>query len=109
MQYCRHRYGDRFTVVTAISTRFTVELQILNARSKPRNKGNREIRVILYAKEPSFHLSTLRRGRGRLLRAARPDQRPRAVGADDEHLQLPEPDPGVHRLLEGVRNLTGPE
>ena len=31
-----------------------------------------------------------------------PDQRPRAVGAD-EHLQLPEPDPGLHRLLAGVR------
>jgi hypothetical protein len=35
-------------------------------------------------------------GQGRLLRAARPDQRARALGAD-EHLQLPEPDPGVHR------------
>jgi TnpA family transposase len=33
---------------------------------------------------------------------------PRAVGAD-EHLQLPEPDPGMHRLLAGVRNLPGPE
>ncbi len=33
---------------------------------------------------------------------------PRAVGAD-EHMQLPEPDPGVHRLLAGVRNLSGPE
>jgi hypothetical protein len=44
--------------------------------------------------EPSFHPSTLRR-----------KVTPRAVGADDEHLQLPEPDPGVHRLLEGVRNL----
>jgi hypothetical protein len=33
---------------------------------------------------------------------------PRAVGAD-EHLQLPEPDPGVHRLLAGVRNLPGPK
>jgi hypothetical protein len=39
---------------------------------------------------------------------ARPDQRPRAVGAD-EHLHLPEPNPGVHRLLAGVRNLPGPE
>ena len=47
-------------------------------------------------------------GQGRLLRAARPDQRARVVGAD-EHLQLPEPDPGVHRLMAGVRNLPGPE
>jgi len=30
------------------------------------------------------------------------------VGAD-EHLQLPEPDPGVHRLLTGVGNLPGPQ
>ena len=51
----------------------------------------------------------LKRGQGRLLRATGPDQRPRAVGADDEHLQLPEPDPGVQRLLAGVRNLKGPE
>jgi len=38
------------------------------------------------------------------LRATGPDQRPRALGAD-EQLQLPEPDPGVHRLLAGVGNL----
>ena len=30
------------------------------------------------------------------------------MGAD-EHLQLPKPDPGVHRLLAGVRNLPGRE
>jgi TnpA family transposase len=30
------------------------------------------------------------------------------LGAD-EHLQLPEPDPGVHRLLAGVGNLPGPQ
>ena len=42
------------------------------------------------------------------LRAAGPDQRPRALGAD-EHLQLPEPDPGVHGLLAGVGNLPGPQ
>ena len=35
-----------------------------------------------------------------------PDQRPRAVGAD-EHVQLPDPDPGLHRLLAGPRDLPG--
>jgi hypothetical protein len=32
----------------------------------------------------------------------------RAVGAD-EHLQLPEPDPGVHRLLAGAGDLADPQ
>jgi hypothetical protein len=32
----------------------------------------------------------------------------RVVGAD-EHLQLPEPDPGVHRLLAGAGDLPGPQ
>ena len=48
--------------------------------------------------------ATPRLGQGRLLRATRTDQRPRALGAD-EHLQLPQPDPGIHRLLAGVRSL----
>jgi hypothetical protein len=36
-----------------------------------------------------------------VLQAARPDQRLRAAGTD-EHLHLPEPDPGVHKLLAGA-------
>jgi hypothetical protein len=42
----------------------------------------------------------------RLLRPAGPNQRPRAVGAN-EHLQLSDPDPGLHRLLAGAGNLAG--
>src|SRR6266478_4923029 len=76
-------------------------------------KGTGQIRVILYAKEPSFHTSTLRRGQGicaprfglcqgggqsRMVRPSAPLS-----------LQLPEPDPGVHRLLAGVGNLLGPQ
>jgi TnpA family transposase len=73
--------------------------------------------ILQYLSEPELR----RRIRGGLLKVeqlralprdvfywARPDQRPRAVGAD-EHLHLPEPNPGVHRLLAGVRNLPGPE
>jgi TnpA family transposase len=50
--------------------------------------------------------ATARLGAGRLLRSAGPNQRPRVVGAN-EHLQLPDPDPGLHRLLAGAGNLPG--
>jgi hypothetical protein len=33
----------------------------------------------------------------------------RELWGADEHLQLPEPDPGVHRLLAGTRDLPGPQ
>ena len=38
--------------------------QCLHVIGERRNEGARQICVILYAKEPSFHTSTLRRGQG---------------------------------------------
>ncbi|MBV9392642.1 MAG: Tn3 family transposase [Verrucomicrobia bacterium] len=92
---------------------------------KNRYRANRDLGrifktefILQYLLEPELH-RRIRRGLlkveqlhalagGRLLRTAGPDQCPRAMGAD-EHLQLPEPDPGLHRLLPGVRDLSGPE
>src|SRR6266478_1924209 len=76
-------------------------------------KGTGQIRVILYAKEPSFHTSTLRRGQGicaprfGLCQGGGQSRMVRPSAALS--LQLPEPDPGVHRLLAGVGNLLGPQ
>jgi Tn3 transposase DDE domain len=52
--------------------------------------------------------ATPRLGQGRLLRAARPDQRPRAVGAD-EHVRCLNLILACIVYLQAVRNLPGPE